>query len=77
MGGDCGDILWFNCAITGLPAGEGKAYEMPLRIKVICVGSTKVEAGEGKAYEMPLRIKVICVGSTKVEAAIGINSSYC
>jgi len=40
-------FLWFNCAITGLPAGEGKVYEMPLRIKVICVGSTKVEAAIG------------------------------
>jgi hypothetical protein len=40
MGGDRGDILWFNCTITGLLAGEGKAYEMPLRIKVISIGST-------------------------------------
>jgi hypothetical protein len=47
MGGDRGDIIWFNCAITGLPVGEGKAYEMPLRIKVICIGSTKVEAAIG------------------------------
>ncbi|NOQ43212.1 MAG: hypothetical protein GQ560_01985, partial [Dehalococcoidia bacterium] len=39
MGGDCGDILWFNCMITGLLAGEGKAHDMPLRVNVINIGS--------------------------------------
>jgi hypothetical protein len=39
MDGDYGDILWFNCMITDLMAGEGKAFDMPLRVNVINIGS--------------------------------------